>query len=154
MTQTAAEMNGGDRMPLCLSIIDGLHSVIARMPTQQERQYHKLPSDVPVVVLRFRGGREQVVSAGLVMLTIDSGPAPSESATATAAKYVASHILENLGNLSADLTALGDAMGSPGKIVRLAAEIAEEREREFTTCHGPSPSTGCPHWPGDAAQRG
>lgn len=118
-----------DRFPLCLNDIDGFESLIARMPTPEECQDNRLPAHAPVLVMRRRGGKEQIYAAGMVRLTIDTSPAPAPSAARDAARYVAEQILEDLDNVRAMVADLCRAAESPSReIIRLADEYREHRE--------------------------
>jgi hypothetical protein len=121
---TAAE----GRFPLCLNDIDGFESVIARMPTPEESRDNGLGADAPVLVMRRRGGKEQIYAAGMVRLTIDTGPAPAPSAARDAARYVLGQILEDLDNVRAMIAQLCRGVELPSReIIRLADEYRQQR---------------------------
>jgi hypothetical protein len=126
MTQEAIR---GD---ICLSEIDGLESVIARMPTVDECRYYGLSADAPVLIMRRRG-REQLYAADMVRLTVDAGPPPAPDAAREAARYVVGHILEDLDHVRAKLADLADATEAPPQeIIRLADEYRRERAAGFS----------------------
>lgn len=114
------------RLPLCLSDINGFESMIARMPTPEERQRDGIAADAPVLVMR-RGGKEQIYPAALVVLTIDTSPPAAPSPVRDAACYVIGEILEDLDNVRAKITDLYHAAQSPpSEIVRLADECRQQ----------------------------
>jgi hypothetical protein len=123
----------GDRFPLCLNHINGFESMIARMPTPEECQDNGLPTDAPVLVMRRRGGQEQIYAAGMVRLTIDTNPAVAPSAARDAAHYVVEQVLEDLDDVRAMIADLCHATESPPReIIRLADEYRRQRTSQTT----------------------
>lgn len=131
MTQELTAADG--RFSLCLNDIDGFESMIARMPAPEECQDAGLSADVPLLVMRRRGGHEQLYRADLVTLTIDQEPPPAAWDVRDAARYVLGCILEDLSNVLSDVAMLHAAMsGPPRGMVKLADEFRQRRAREIS----------------------
>jgi hypothetical protein len=132
MTDMIIAMQAEPRdIALCLSDIDGFESIIARMPTPEECRDQEFSPDLPVLVMRLRGGRNQVYRADLVALTISSDPPPTPDTVHDAARYILRSICEDLDNALADLSRLDEAVSaSPRKVVTMAAEVRRRREDE------------------------
>ena len=139
MTQTAPGPGTDGRTALCLSDIDGLDSVIARMPTLDECRDYQLPGDVPVLIFRRRDGSESIGRADQIRLTVAPQTQPNTNEATVAAMSVLGRILEDLDNVRGDMLALRGAADSPRKVVQLAAELRQSREDEFR-CAGPCPA--------------
>jgi hypothetical protein len=115
-----------DRLPLCLNDIDGFESIIARMPTPEECQNAGLSAETPVLVMRRRGGHDQLYSADQVTLTIDPGPRPAVWDLHDAARYVLGCISEDLGNVLSEVARLDAAMSGPARhLVKIADEFRQ-----------------------------
>ncbi len=116
------------KLSLCLSEIDGFESIIARMPTSEECRDSGLCADAPVLVMRRRGGHEQLYRADQVTLTIDSGPPSAAWDLHDAARYVLECICEDLENIICDAARLDASMsGPPRNLIKIADEFRQRR---------------------------
>lgn len=132
MTKKAADEVTDERFPLCLSEIDGFESLIVRMPTAPECELHRLCVDVPVLIIQCKGGKRLFYRADMFRLTVDTAPPPTASEVDEAIRYIADHILEDLGNVFADLARLSAAADKqPKAIVKLADELRQWRADEL-----------------------
>lgn len=127
MSHEIIEAGTDRRGTICLSDLIDLESITARMPTLEECRHHGFAANVPLIVIRCRGG-EKLAPADKTMLTIDQAPPPAPEAVHRDARYVIHHILEDLGNVHGLLADFSNQiMDSPRKIAELAGELRQQR---------------------------